>query len=151
MPQSLSVVYLHLVFSTKDRRPFLKDAELRTEMHSYLGGVSKRLGCPPLAVGGTADHVHVLARMGRLVSQAEWVKEVKRVSSAWVKQRERSSSRFSWQLGYGLFSVSASKVKSVMDYVGRQDAHHRKRSFQDEYRALLRKHGIGWDERHVWG
>jgi len=81
MPQSLSAVYIHLVFSTKDRRPFLRDPALRAAFHSYLGGVSKKLDCPPLQVGGVEDHVHLLARFGRTVTQADWVKEMKRVTN----------------------------------------------------------------------
>lgn len=88
MPQSLSAVYIHLVFSTKHRQPFLKDEGLRTELHSFLGGTSKTLECPPLIVGGVEDHVHLLARFGRTITQAEWVKELKRVSNIWLKEEK---------------------------------------------------------------
>ncbi|MFT4588704.1 MAG: putative transposase [Limisphaerales bacterium] len=86
MPQSLSAVYIHLVFSTKDRRPFLRDESLRESLHGHLGEVSKKLDCPPIRVGGVEDHVHLLCRFGRTITQAEWVKELKRVSSAWLKE-----------------------------------------------------------------
>ena len=89
MPQSLSAVYIHLVFSTKDRRPLLRDKPTRDALHSYLGGVSKQLDCPPILVGGVEDHVHLLARFGRTLTQAEWVKELKRVSNLWLKERGR--------------------------------------------------------------
>ncbi len=150
MPQSLSAVYLHLVFSTKDRRPFLNDPTLRSEMHAYLGGVSQQLECPPILTGGVSDHVHMLARYGRTISQADWVKELKRVSSAWIKDRNASLWSFAWQAGYGVFSVSTSNLDAVRDYVARQEEHHLKSTFQDEFRALLRKHGIEFDERYVW-
>ena len=85
MPQSLSAVYIHLVFSTKNRQPLLRDVEMRTRLHSQLGGISKTLGCAPILTGGIDDHVHLLARFGRTITQAEWVKELKRVSNLWLK------------------------------------------------------------------
>ena len=150
MPQSLSSVYLHLVFSTKERQPFLRDPNLRQEMHAYLGGISKTLECPPLIVGGVEDHVHLLGRMARTITQADWVKELKRVSSIWIKQRDPASAAFAWQGGYGAFSVSTSALDRTSEYIANQEQHHQKQTFQDEYRASLRKHGIEWDERYVW-
>ena len=150
MPQSLSSVHIHLVFSTKGRQPFLKNEEIRKEMHAYLGGVSKKLDCPPVIVGGTEDHVHILCRLARTISQADWVKEIKRVSSIWIKQREPALVAFTWQGGYGAFSVSASAIDKTCEYITGQQEHHKKQTFQDEYRAFLRKHGMEWDERFVW-
>lgn len=150
MPQSLSAVFVHVVFSTKDRQPFLRSPVIRAEMHAYLGGVSAKLDCPPLLVGGTEDHVHALCRLGRTITQADYVKELKRVSSVWVKEREGTSSGFAWQAGYGVFSVSASNVEAVRTYIAGQEEHHRKRSFQEEFRVFLQKHGLEWDERYVW-
>jgi REP element-mobilizing transposase RayT len=117
MPQSLSAVYIHLVFSTKDRRPFLRDKSTRDALHSYLGGVSKQLDCPPILVGGVEDHIHLLARFGRTLTQAEWVKELKRVSNLWLKERGRDYSDFEWQGGYADFSVSQSNLEQVMQYI----------------------------------
>jgi REP element-mobilizing transposase RayT len=97
MPQSLSVVHIHLVFSTKGREPFLRNTEVRKEMYAYLGGISKELDSPPVIVGGTEDHVHLLCRLARTISQADWVKEIKRVSSIWIKQREPALAGFAWQ------------------------------------------------------
>lgn len=150
MPQSLSCVYLHLVFSTKNRQPFLRDPNLRQEMHAYLGGISKTLECPPLIMGGVEDHVHLLCRMSRTITQADLVKELKRVSNIWIKQRDSDSSEFTWQSGYGAFSVSPSALDRTTDYIANQEQHHQKRTFQDEYRAFLRKHGLEWDEQYVW-
>jgi putative transposase len=150
MPQSLSTVYVHLVFSTKDRQTFLDPAALRDEMHAYLGGVSAKLDSPALLVGGTNDHVHALCRLGRTVSQSDLVKEIKRASSIWIKERDASLRDFAWQSGFGIFSVSASNVEAVRTYIAKQEEHHRFRSFQDEYREFLRKHGMEWDERYVW-
>ena len=150
MPQSLSSVYVHLVFSTKNREPFLLDADIRKEMHAYLGGVSKTLDCPPVIVGGVEDHVHLLCQMARTITQSDWVKEIKRVSSIWIKQRNPASAAFAWQAGYGAFSVSASLLDLTREYIAHQDQHHKTQSFQDEYREFLRKYGQEWDERYVW-
>ena len=150
MPQSLSVVYIHLVFSTKDRRPFLRDAPVRAELHRYLGEISRRLECPSIAIGGVEDHVHLLVRFGRTVTPAEWVKEIKRVSNQWLKGQDPALADFEWQSGYAAFSVSQSNVAQVMEYIARQEERHRKRTFQEELRAFLRKHEMEWDERYVW-
>src|SRR5690242_16602563 len=110
MPQSLSAVYIHLVFSTKNRQPFLRDPIIRKQMHSQLGGISKTLACAPILIGGVEDHVHMLARFGRTITQAEWVKEMKRVSNLWV-QKQTGLSAFEWQGGYADFSVSESNLE----------------------------------------
>jgi len=150
MPQSLSAVYIHLVFSTKDRYPFLRDKPARDALPSYLGGVSKQLDCPPILIGGVEDHVHLLARFGRTITQAEWVKELKRVSNLWLKERDRDYADFEWQGGYADFSVSQSNLEQVKQYIAGQEEHHLKMNFQEELRALLRKHEMEWDEKYVW-
>ena len=149
MPQSLSAIYIHLVFSTKDRRPFLRDYTMRAEMHSYLAEISNRLECPALLIGGVEDHVHVLAKFGRTITQADWVKELKRISTRWVRTK-RDLAGFEWQGGYSDFSVSESNIERVMKYITNQEEHHRKMTFQDEVRALLKKHKLAWDERYLW-
>ena len=150
MPQSLSAVYLHLVFSTKERKPFLRNKELRESLHAYLGKVSKNLECPPVRIGGVEDHVHLLCRFGRTITQAEWVKEVKRTSSIWIKDQSADYAKFSWQSGYSTFSVSKSNVTQVREYIENQEEHHRRSNFQDELRAFFRKHDVEWDEDYVW-
>ena len=150
MPQSLSAVYIHLVFSTKERRPFLRDKTVRDTLHAQLGAISKTLGCPPLLVGGIEDHVHLLARFARTITQAEWVKEIKRISGIWIQQQGRDYGDFQWQAGYADFSVSQSNLDAVKHYIATQDEHHRKTDFKEELRSLLRKHEIEWDERYVW-
>ena len=119
MPQSLSAVYIHLVFSTKERLPYLKDEKLQEDLHAYLGETSKRLDCPPIRVGGVEDHVHLLARFGRTITQADWVKELKRVSNLWLKT-EGGLYEFQWQAGYADFSVSASNLEHVKQYIENQ-------------------------------
>ncbi|MBL9138106.1 MAG: IS200/IS605 family transposase [Verrucomicrobiales bacterium] len=150
MPQSLSGVYLHLVFSTKDRRPYLRDPRLRAEMQAMLGGISGRLDCPSIQVGGVEDHVHLLCRFGRTITQSEWVKELKRVSTKWLKAKEPSLSDFGWQNGYATFSVSASQRDRVMSYIRDQEVHHNNSGFQDELRVLLARYQMAWDERFLW-
>jgi REP element-mobilizing transposase RayT len=137
------------VFSTKHRHPLLRDEVLRGDLHSFLGATSKTLGCPPVLIGGVEDHVHLLARFGRSITQADWVKELKRVSNLWLKDEGRLSD-FEWQGGYADFSVSQSNLEEVQRYIANQEDHHRKLSFQDEVRALLTKHQIDWNERYIW-
>ena len=149
MPQSLSAVYIHLVFSTKHRHPVLRDETLRANLHSFLGGTSKTLECPPLIVGGVEDHIHMLARFGRTITQADWVKELKRVSNLWLKEQGEFDD-FEWQGGYADFSVSQSNLEQVKSYITNQKHHHQKLTFQDEVRALLTKHQMEWDERYIW-
>jgi putative transposase len=150
MPQSLAQVYLHIVYSTKDRRPFLHDPSIRDETHHFLGGTCNKLECPVLRVGGVADHVHLLCRFGRCVTIADLVKELKRESSRWLKTKAPSVVDFQWQNGYGAFSVSPRHVEPLREYIGKQEEHHRSISFQEEYRRLLTKYGLDWDERYVW-
>ena len=116
MPQSLSIVYLHLVFSTKDRRPLLGNQKIREALHAYLGEISKRLDCPPILIGGVEDHMHLLVRFGRMITQAEWVKELKRVSNQWLKEQGVDFAHFQWQGGYADFSVSRSNLEQVREH-----------------------------------
>ncbi len=150
MPQSLSAVFVHAIFYTRDRLPLLKDNELRSELHSLLGGISKGLNCQPVRVGGFVDHVHILALLGRGVTQSDWIKELKRQSSIWVKERDRKLGTFAWQAGYGAFSVDPTRLDTISRYIEDQEAHHQTHSFQDEFRAILIEYGIEIDERYVW-
>ena len=150
MPQSLANLLVHIVFSTKDRRPFLRDPNLRDEMHRYLAGITKDMECPPVRVGGVEDHIHLLARQARTVTLADWIKELKRGSSMWAKSKGPLLQDFQWQGGYAAFSVSQSQSEQVDRYVARQEEHHRKMTFQDELRMLLEKHQVEYDERYVW-
>ena len=148
MPQSLAKVYLHLVFSTKNRQRFLVDKALRAACHAYLAGTCKGRGSPSLIVGGVADHVHVLCMFGREESIAVLIRELKRESSKALKTKGLAS--FCWQAGYGAFSVSPAHVPALEEYIRRQEEHHQSVSFQDEFRRLLRKYGVAYDARYVW-
>jgi putative transposase len=150
IPQSLAKIILHSVFSTKDRRPFLRDKSLRDELHHYIGGILTRHDCQSLIVGGVEDHVHILSTLSRTLEPAEMIKEIKRGSSLWLKTKAPELRDFAWQNGYGIFSVGFSQIPSVRDYIAGQEEHHKKVSFQDEFRELLRRYEIEFDERYVW-
>jgi putative transposase len=150
MPQSLAQVYIHIIFSTKERREFLKDEALRKEMHAYMASIFNDRECPAVLIGGTADHVHVLCRLSRSETIAKLIGEIKRLTSLWIKRRDPGMRDFNWQNGYGVFSVSASNAEAVKKYILRQEEHHKKMTFQDELRALLKKHGVSYDERYLW-
>jgi putative transposase len=147
MSQSLAAIYVHAVFSTKQRSAHLANRDLRMKTHAYIAEVTKRLDCPALEVGGTEDHVHALIRLGKSVSISEWIRETKRLSSSQVKLDVPT---FAWQSGYGAFSVPSDRLDTLVAYIRSQEDHHRKVSFQDEFRALLAEHGIACDERYVW-
>ena len=148
--QSLVQVYLHIVFSTNARQPFLEDRELCSRTHGYLAGACKNQGAPSLKVGGVEDHVHILCRMARVISISYLIQEIKRESSKWIKNQDATLSKFHWQSGYGAFSVSPSHVPALIEYIENQEEHHRHESFKDEYRRLCKKYGVAIDERYVW-
>jgi putative transposase len=150
MPQSLAKILVHVVFSTKDRRPFLRDKAIREELHRYQGGILNRLDCPPIIVGGVEDHVHFLCALSRTSSAADMVKEAKRGSSLWLKTMSPDLADFNWQNGYRIFSIGFSQIESVREYIAGQEKHHRRVSFQDEFRRLLGRYAIQFDERYVW-
>lgn len=150
MPQSLAQVYVHVVFSTKHREAFLTDPELRQKLHAYLAGIGRQLETPAIIVGGVEDHVHLLCRLGRTVAIANFVRDLKKASSVWVKEQAAALATFGWQSGYGAFSVSPAHVKPLTRYIRDQSEHHRRESFQDELRRLCRKYGVQFDERYVW-
>jgi len=150
MSQSFAQIYLHIVFSTKNRNPFLHDPTIRDEILCGLGGECNKLGCPVIRVGGVADHVHILCHLARAISVMDLIKEIKRESSQWIKPKSRDLADFYWQKGYGAFSISPSHVPELCAYIANQEEHHRTESFQDEFRRLLTKYGLEWDERYVW-
>src|SRR5215469_148602 len=150
MPQSLAKILVHVVFSTKDRRPFLRDKKLREELHNYIGGILNRLDCQPVIVGGVEDHIHLLCALSRTCQASEMIKEVKRGSSLWLKTKGPGLNDFAWQNGFGIFSIGFSQIEAVRNYIARQEEHHRKVSFQDEFRELLRRYEIDFNEKYVW-
>ncbi|MFZ4509121.1 MAG: IS200/IS605 family transposase [Fimbriimonas sp.] len=151
MAHSFSAVYIHLVFSTKDRRPFLTDQNLRQDLHRYLAGIASNQNLPATIVGGVEDHVHLLLKQGREAPcQSNFVRDLKRSSTKWIKDVAPYLSDFNWQSGYAVLSVSHREVETVGRYIANQVEHHRAHNFQDEYRRLLIEHGIDLDEKYMW-
>ncbi len=148
MPQSLSKVLVHLIFSTKHREPLI-GPEIRPRLHAYMVGILDNLQSPSLQTGGVADHVHSLFLLHRTISQADLIEEVKKSSSKWMKA-EGGVRGFTWQTGYGAFSIGESQADTVIRYIQKQEEHHRKVSFQDEFRKFLARYKVPYDERYVW-
>jgi REP element-mobilizing transposase RayT len=149
MAQSLAFVLVHVIFSTKDRRPVLGES-IRPELYAYLATVARNMKCECFRIGGVSDHVHLAVRLARDVDIASLVRELKTASSQWLKTKSPVFRHFEWQRGYGAFSVGPADLDALVAYVDGQEAHHRKVTFQDELRAFLKKYGVEYDERYLW-
>ena len=149
MPQALSKVYTHIIFSTKHRKPSI-DKTIESDLFDYLGGICKGFECNPVQVGGHKDHVHILCLLSKKVTQVRLVQEVKQRSSKWIKTKGESYSNFYWQKGYGIFSINPSQVDVVARYIQNQEHHHQHMSFKEEFIKFLKKYNIEYDERYVW-
>lgn len=147
MSHTAGNLVLHVIFSTKDRRPLITP-EIRTDLFGYLGGIVREMRGTALIVNGTSDHVHMLIRIRPVHAAAEVARVVKTNSSRWV--HERWKVRFAWQTGYGAFSVSESNVPAISRYIAMQEEHHKRMTFQEEYVAFLKKNKIEYDERYIW-
>jgi putative transposase len=150
MANSYTSTYIHYVFSTKNRELTI-DNELKTRLHAYLGGIAKEVKMNPIAIGGTANHVHVLVFMPSVMSLSKGIQLLKANSSRWVHEEFPRKSYFSWQVGYSGFSVSPKQIQNVSNYINNQEEHHRIRTFEEEYLSFLRDSGIEFDEKYVWG
>ena len=149
MPQSLSSILIHLIFSTKNREPFITPA-IESELHPYMAKIFRGLKSPSLTIDGTEDHIHILFSLSRVINIADLVEEVKTDSSKWIKTKGPEFRNFHWQRGYGAFSIGQSQVPAVKRYIAQQKIHHRRVTFQDEYRKFLKSYRIEFDERYVW-
>jgi REP element-mobilizing transposase RayT len=149
MSQSLSSILVHLVFSTKNREPFITPI-IEAELHPYMAKIFRDLKSPSLAIDGTSDHIHILFSLARVTAVADVVEEVKTGTSKWIKTKGREFRSFHWQRGYGAFSIGQSNVEALKRYIRDQKLHHRRITFQDEYRKFLKSYGIEYDERYVW-
>jgi REP element-mobilizing transposase RayT len=147
MPQSLSNILLHIVFSTKHREDLI-NPEIEPRLYEYMGGIHRNMRCPALLIGGTANHVHTLCRLERTMTVGKLLEAVKSDSSKWMKTQ--GIAEFAWQKGYGAFSIGASTIPALQEYIKNQKQHHATVTFKDEYRALLAKYDIEFDERYVW-
>ncbi|MBS1820650.1 MAG: IS200/IS605 family transposase [Acidobacteria bacterium] len=147
MPQTLSFNLVHIIFSTKSRLPLIGN-EISGDLHAYLAGTARKLGCECFRAGGVRDHVHLAVRLPPTKIGAKIVSEIKTGSSAWMKRQ--GVANFAWQRGYGMFSVGPADLDALVRYIDQQEVHHRKRSFQDEMRGFFEKYHVEFDERYVW-
>lgn len=149
MAQSLAQIWVHIIFSTKGRYPFLTP-EVRPELHAYAATILKTAGSPAAIINSAADHVHILCALSKNSSAADLVQDVKTSTSKWIKTKGEILKKFQWQAGYGIFSVSPSQVPAVKRYIADQEKHHRQVTFEDEFRRFLVKCGVEYDERYVF-
>ncbi len=149
MSHTHTCLHYHLVFSTKNRTRSITPA-IQSRLHEYLAGIVRGANGVPIQIGGTADHVHLLVTLTQNLALAEFMRELKAGSSGWVHDTFPEARDFKWQSGYGAFTVSHSSLESVKGYIANQEEHHRKISFQDEFRALLEKHEIAFEEKYLW-
>ena len=151
MPQSLANVIVHVVYSTKNRQPWLKDANLRDDLYAYNATILRNeVDSPAILINGVEDHLHILCRLSRKFAIMNVLKASKTETSKWLKKQDLALKDFSWQSGYGIFSVSQSDLGQVQQYIAHQEEHHKRMTFQDEFRAMCKRHGIEIDERYVW-
>ncbi len=149
MPQSLSNILIHIVFSTKNRSDWIRP-EIETELYPYLATSFQSFNCPALMIGGTENHLHILCRLSRTITISKLVEKIKTGSSKWIKTKGTRFSHFSWQNGYGAFSIGYSNLPALSKYIKEQKIHHEQQTFEDEYLALLLKYKIEFDERYAW-
>jgi len=149
MPQSLDCVLLHIIFSTKERHPYI-DKTIAPDLYKYMSTTIRNLGCECPLIGGVADHIHLAVRLSRTIAIATLLDDVKANASKWIKSQSQVLAAFAWQRGYGVFSVGPTDQDKLLAYISSQEEHHKTRSFQDEYRAFLKKYGVAYDEKYVW-
>jgi len=149
MGQSLVRNYVHIVFSTKHRHHLI-DASIENELHAYIGGICLKLECQPLKIGGFTNHIHILCLLSKKVTLIKLLEEVKSHSSKWIKTKSEDYKNFYWQDGYGSFSINHQEVDDIIQYIATQKEHHKKYSFEEEYKGFLEENGIDYDERYVW-
>jgi putative transposase len=149
MASTLTKILLHIVFSTKHREALILP-EVESDLYAYIGGICRRMESPLLAMGGTADHVHMMISLGKTVALSNLMMEMKRDSSKWMKEQDAALGAFGWQDGYFGFSIGESGADALRAYIANQKEHHKGVDFKEEVRALLRKYGMEWDERYVW-
>jgi REP element-mobilizing transposase RayT len=149
VPSTYTNLLYHLVFSTKDRIPLTSD-EWREELYRYIGGIIRAEGGVQIEIGGIADHVHILAKIKPSIAVSDLLGKLKANSSKWANDHKMKMRKFGWQEGYAAFTVSESQVHSVREYIQTQTEHHHKQTFQEEFVALLERHGIEYDPKYLW-
>ena len=149
MSQSLAKNYMHIVFSTKHRESTISPT-IASSLYEYIGGICRNLNCNPIVIGGYVDHMHVLCLLSKNIALANLVRDIKGDSSLWIKSKYSGLDNFYWQNGYGGFSVGPYGVERAKKYILNQEEHHKKQTFQHEFRKYLRLYEIDYDERYVW-
>jgi putative transposase len=149
MSQSLTKVYVHIIFSTKNHVKWLIPA-IQPELFQYIGGICRNLECHPLKVGGHLDHIHILSLLSKKIALMNYIKEIKTGSSKWIKTKGPDFLKFHWQGGYGSFSVNPSQTQILEKYINEQREHHNKMTYKEEFRTLLIKYDVEFDERYIW-
>jgi putative transposase len=149
MGQSLVRNCIHIIFSTKHRETLIHPP-FEDELHNYLGGICNTLECHPIKVGGYTDHVHILCLLSKKIALIKLIEEIKKGSSKWMKTKDETLKNFYWQDGYGAFSINPSQIDTVVAYIANQHEHHKKKTYQEEYKAFLKKYNVEYDERYVW-
>ena len=149
MSQSLANILIHIVFSTKNREAKLS-RNICQELYAYIATILKQHSCHPYKIGGIEDHIHILCSLSKTISIAKLVEEIKTSSSKWIKTKGNEFINFSWQNGYGAFSISPAHIKPVYSYIENQEKHHVKFTYRDELKKLLNKYSIDYDERYLW-
>lgn len=154
MSQSLTQQWTHIIFSTKNRHPYLRPSPLKERVHEYMAAICRDQKCHAVIIGGTADHVHMLVHLHKNIALSAFIEQVKKSSSLWIKKLDDGRNglgKFYWQSGYAAFSVSQSQIDLVRQYIINQEEHHKYRNFQDELRKFLGQHHVDFDERYLWG
>lgn len=149
MPQSLSQVLLHIVFSTNERQNLINDT-FKKELYSYIVGICRSNKSICYRVGGTANHVHIACTLPRTITISKFIAEVKASSSRWINKNSNLKVKFSWQAGYGVFSLGISQLRALTDYIDNQEIHHKKRSFKEEFKTLLNKYSVDYIDEYLW-
>ena len=149
MAQSLTAIYLHIIFSTKDRMPLIDDL-LRPRLWQYIGGICRSENCNPVRIGGTADHVHILCTLSKNTTTTNLINLLKTNSSKWIKSFSQDHKDFLWQNGYGIFSINPQELEKVIEYIDNQAQHHAKRDFCEEFLIFVKKYNIEYDEKYLW-
>ena len=149
MPQSLSNVLIHIIFSTKNRAPSIP-AKITPDLYPYLASISRAHGCPTHQIGGTENHVHICCSLARTQTCGKLVQEVKAGSSKWLKTSDPPVAGFAWQNGYGVFSIAEDQLGALKKYIEDQPEHHARVTFEEEFRGLLKRYRVPYDERYVW-
>ena len=149
MSQSLANIVVHLIFSTKYRRPLLRDDE-RNRLHAYIAGILTSHKSPMIEINSVTDHIHILFAQSKNLAPSKLVEQIKSSSSGWIKDQHSWYADFAWQVGYGEFSVSPMEIEALRHYIRSQPEHHRKEDFQSEFRRICQRNGVPLDERYAW-